>query len=138
MSEVELAIHDGESSAGGAHAIKLRVLEGIALDAVVGSEKGIQQCRLGIAGEIAIVEMADGLDRDPAGFLTAFVSTHAVGHDGEAPLAAEFLICIRLPVEKGILVILALQADVGQAGGFDPWSWSLTVHRHRRGREWLI
>ena len=76
--------------------------------------------------------MAYGLDGDPAGFLSAFVSTHAVGHDGQATFAAEFLVGIGLPVEKGILVIVALQADVGQAGGFDPWLWTLTVDRHKR------
>ena len=100
------------------------------------ARNALQQRRLGIAGEVAIVEMAYGFDRDPAGFLPAFVSTHAVGHDGQAPLAAEFLVRIRLPVEKGILVILALQADVGQTGGFDPWLWTLTVDRHKRSWEW--
>ena len=74
----------------------------------MGGQKRIEQGWLRIACEVAVVKVAYGLDGNAAGFLSAFVAAHAIGHDSQAPFAAEFLVAVRLPIEKGILVIRAL------------------------------
>src|SRR6266481_8606238 len=54
-----------------------------------------------------------------AGFLATFVAAHAVGHDCQPPFAEKLLIILRLPITEGILVVLALAADIGLTRDFD-------------------
>ena len=92
--------------------------------------EGLDQGRLRICAESVVVDAANGLDGEAAGFLSAFVTAHAVGHHRQAALAAKVLVGDWLPIKKGILVIGTLAADVGQAGRFDSGSWSLCVNGH--------
>ena len=79
-----------------------------------------------------VVDFAHSLDGKAAGFLTTFVSTHSVGDDRQATLAAKFVLRFWFPKKIGIFVIVALQADVGQAGGFNSWFRIRNINRHRR------
>ena len=103
---------------------------GVALDVAVSGVEGAEQSALRIAVKFGIVDMAHGFDGEAAGFLSAFVSAHAVGDYGEAALAAEFVVGVGLPVEVGVLVIGTLAADVGQARDLDPGFCVATVNRH--------
>src|SRR6266567_2757127 len=54
-----------------------------------------------------------------AGFLATFVAAHAIGHNCQPPFAEKLLIILRLPIAEGILVVLALAADIGLTRDFD-------------------
>lgn len=110
VGEIELAVNNRKRGAGRAHAVKFRMFEGVALNRVMCAAESGDQDLLRVAVEIAIVDITNGLDRQAAGFLAAFVSPHAIGHGGEAALALEIGIRIRLPVNVGVLIIRALQA----------------------------
>src|SRR4029077_14162447 len=57
----------------------------------------------------------DGLNRDAAGFLAAFVSAHAIRHNGQPALDWELQIVGRLPIRIAVFVVFALAADIAQA-----------------------
>src|ERR1035438_6990579 len=135
MGEVELAIYDGESGAGGSHSVELRMLRGITLNILMSGFEGLEQGILRIDAKGMVVDVAYGLDCDATGLLSAFVTAHAVGDHGEAALTTEFLVGVGLPIEIGILVIAALTADVGQAGRFDPGLCSFAVYCQTEERE---
>jgi hypothetical protein len=130
VGEVELAIYDGKSGASGSHSVELRMLEGVTLNTLVSGLKGFEQGILRIAVTGMIVDEVHGLDCEATGLLSAFISAHAVGDDGEAALTAEFLVGVGLPIEIGIFVIAALAADVSQAGRFDSRLRSFAVNCH--------
>jgi len=131
MGEMELAADDGERGAGGSHAVELGMLLSETLNVLMSRLKGRGERGLRVAVERVVVDAAHGLDREAAGFLSAFVTAHAVGDNGEAALAAEVLVGIGLPVDMGIFVVLALATDVGQAGGFDAGLEGFGVNGHR-------
>jgi hypothetical protein len=108
------------------------MLEGVALDCVMCSLQTATQSGLRIAIEVVIIDVAYGLNGKPAGFLPAFVSTHAVGDDREAALAVKFVLSLGFPIKIGVLVIVALQTYVRQAGGFNSWLRIRDINRHRR------
>jgi hypothetical protein len=57
--------------------------------------------------------VTDSLDGETAGFLSAIISTHAVGDDGEAALATKIGVGLRFPIKVGVFVVFALEANVG-------------------------
>jgi hypothetical protein len=119
VGEVELAIDNGDSGAGGAHSIELRMLVGVPLNQLVRGLEGLEEGILRSRAERMVVDVTHGFDREAAGLLSAFVSAHAVGNNREATLAKEFLAGVGFPEEIGVFVIAAQAADVGQARDFD-------------------
>ncbi len=81
----------------------------------MGRLQGLVQGRLRVIATKIAVDRNQRFHREAAGFLTAFVAAHAVRNHGEAALAQELLIVFRLPITKGIFVILAQAPDVGLA-----------------------
>ena len=132
VGEVELRTDDCDGGAGGAHAVKFRVLGGEELNLLVSGDKGGDERLLGIAGEVAIVDITDGLDGKAAGFLPAFVSAHAIGDDGQAAFAAKVGVRGGLPVSERVFIVGADAADVGQISQFDPRSHVDAFHGHIR------
>src|SRR5579864_2662581 len=130
MGEMELPAYNGHRGACGPHSVELRVLHRITLNRLVSRFQGLQQRALRIRAEGILVDVTHGLDCEAAGFLSAFVPSHAVGDYGQAAFAEEFLIGLRLPVEVRILIIAALAANVGQARGLDSGLWSFAVDCH--------
>ena len=104
---------------------------GVALNVAVRGFQSLQQGLLRVVVEFAVVDVANGFDGKTAGFLSTFVSAHAVGDDGEAALAAKVLVGVRFPVEVGVLVVGALAPNVGQARGFDARLGSCVLYIHR-------
>jgi len=131
MGEMELAADDGERGACGSHAVELWMLLGKTLNVLMRRFERCGERGLRVTVKGVVIHAANGLDREAAGFLSAFVSTHAVGDHGEAAFAAEVLVGIGLPVEVGIFVVGALETDIGQAGGFDAGLGSFGVNGHR-------
>jgi hypothetical protein len=82
VGEAELAFDDGERGAGGAHTLKLRMFDGVALNIIVSGLESRSQGLAGVSRKIAIVNVPDGFDGETAGLLAALVSSHAVGDDG--------------------------------------------------------
>jgi len=119
VGEVELAIDNGDSSAGGAHSVELRVLVGVTLNHLVRGLEGIEEGILRSRAERLVVDLTHGFDCEAAGLLSAFVTAHAVSNHREATLAKEFLAGVGFPIEIGIFIIAAQAADVGQARDFD-------------------
>src|ERR1700757_2080775 len=130
MGKVELAADDRQSRTSRSHALKFRMLEGIALDHLMSGLQSGDQGSLGVASEIAIVNMTHGFHRETAGFLAAFVSAHAVGDGSETAFAAEIIVRIGLPVKERVFIIAALQADIGKARGLNSALRSFAVNRH--------
>lgn len=87
---------------------------------LVGCSDRRQQYLLGIFAREATVKGNYGLDRDPAGFLSAFIAAHPVGHHRKTALVRELFVFFGLPVSKRIFVILSLTADVGLRGKLYP------------------
>src|SRR4029077_4725670 len=128
VSEIQLAVDDGESGTGGSHAVELRVLHGVTLNVLGSGFEGDDQRTLRIVAKGIVVDVAHGLDGEATGFLPALVTAHAVGDDGETAFAEEFLLGVGLPIDVGILVIGALTADVGEARRFDAGLWSFGLN----------
>ena len=84
-----------------------------------------------VAREFIVVDAAHGFDGEAAGFLPAFISAHAIGDDGQTAFAQKVIVGVGLPVKKGVFVIGALAAYVGQAGGFDARLGSCVLYIHR-------
>jgi len=130
VRKIQLVAADDEGGAGGAHAVECGIALGIVLNAGVGCGKGLDQSGLRIVAEGLVVDFANGFNRHAAGFLTAFVSAHSVGDDGEASLALEFGIASWLPIEVGVLIVFALAAHVTQARHLDSGFQIHAVNRH--------
>jgi hypothetical protein len=86
---------------------------------------------LWIANELLIIDIADCLDRESAGFLSTLVPTHAVGNNGEPAFAEKLLLRFGLPIEIGIFIIGAQQSDVAETCGLDSWLWIRRINRHK-------
>ena len=138
MGEMKPAIDDRERCAGRAHSVELGMIHREALNILVRRFKGFGESQLWIIAESIVIDLAYGLDGKATGFLTALVSAHTVGDDGESALAAKVVVGIGLPVEIGIFVIGALAADIGQARGFDAGLGGFGVNCHRWGEQVLI
>ena len=130
VSEVEGATDDGQSGTGSAHSVELGMFQGVTLNAPMSGFKGFEQSALGVGAKGMIIDVTHGLDGETAGFLSAFVTAHSVGHDGETAFAAEFLGGVRFPVEIGILVIAALAAYIGESRRLDSGLRSFAVNCH--------
>jgi len=130
MGKAKFAADDGKGSAGSSHAVKFRMFLGIALDVLMRHREGFDQSVLRIAVEGAVVDVAHSIDSEAAGFLSAFVTTHAVGDDGEAAFAEKFFVRVGFPVEVGVFIVGALTSDVGQARNLDSGFCVTTVNRH--------
>src|SRR5437764_5028089 len=96
----------------------------------MGRGKRLHQCGLRVITETLIVDLANRLHRQAAGFLTALVSAHTVGNHGESALALKFCFTGRLPIKKGVLVVFALAANIAQAGHFNSGFHIHAVDRH--------
>ena len=131
MRKKKLSVDNCQRCASGAHAAELRMFEGIALNRVVCGLQAGAQAVLRVAAEVVIVDVADGLDGETAGFQAAFVSAHAVGDDGKTPFAAKLFFALRLPIQKGVFVVGAEQADIGQACCFQSWLRIGGINRHK-------
>src|SRR6266567_4923568 len=131
MGKVEQAIDYRQSSTGGSHAVEFRMVQGEALNILMCGFESRDERALRIAAKGVVIDAAHGFYGQATGLLSALVSTHAVGHDGETALAAEVLVGVGFPVEVGVFVIGALTADVGEARRFDAGLWSFHVNGHR-------
>ena len=100
VSNIKIASQQRQRRTCGSHSIETRVLFGIVLDARVGSGKRLQQSRLRVAVECPVVDLAHRLHRKVAGFLSAFVTAHAISHDRQTSLAGELFLAGRLPIQK--------------------------------------
>src|ERR1039458_5488985 len=54
MGEVELAIYDGESGAGGSHSVELRMLRGITLNILMSGFEGLVEATVAHMGEVEL------------------------------------------------------------------------------------
>ena len=135
VGEVELAIDDGDGGAGRPHSIELRMLDGVALNALVRRRQGCEQSILRTVCESIFVDVAYGLDGEAAGLLSAFVSAHAIGDHGQAARAEKICVGVGLPGERGIGVVGALAAKVGQAGGDESGFGGFVVEGHHEESE---
>src|SRR5215471_14225828 len=102
VREVELMVHDRDRCARRAHSSELGMLLGITLDCLVSRLQPKNQARSRIAIEVLIVKVTNSLDRQPTGFLSAFVPAHAIGNDSEPPFAAKRRLGFRFPIQVGV------------------------------------
>src|ERR1700730_424902 len=112
---VEQVVEQSNRSARGPHTVQVRVLGSILLDTIVGGLKTREQPGAGIANGRIGIQFFDRLHRDAAGFLAAFISAHAVGHDGQPALQRELLIAGRFPVGIAVFIVISLAADITEA-----------------------
>jgi hypothetical protein len=119
VREIELPSAERQSRACRSHALKCGMLLGIVLNAGMRHRERIHQSGLRVIVETLIVNFANGLNGEAAGFLAAFVSTHTIGDDGKASLALKVLCAGGLPIEVGVLIIFALATHIAQASYFD-------------------
>src|SRR4029079_9467813 len=88
---------------------------GVFLDAMVRCLEALQKPATRVPYSAIRVGLFDGLNRDAAGFLAAFVSAHAIRHNGQPALDWELQIVGRLPIGIAVFVVFALAADIAQA-----------------------
>jgi hypothetical protein len=130
VREIKLAGANNHGGAGGSHALKCRMHFCILLNAGVSRVEGLDERRLRIVVQGLFIHFANGLNGEAAGFLAAFVAAHAVCNHGESPFAAEFFVAGGLPIEVGILIVLALAAHVTEAGHFNSGFNIHAIDRH--------
>ena len=106
----------GNGRGGRPHALQLRVGRGVLEDSLVRDLKSHGQRRLHIVVRSISKDFLDGFHRYAAGFLSAFVTAHTVGHNGQSAFAREFLITAGFPVRGLVFVIFSLAANVAEAG----------------------
>src|SRR5690242_1360652 len=92
----------------------------ILLDLFMRGAKPAQQHVARITRAV-VVDILNGFYRETAGFLSAFIPAHAVSDEGEPAFLLEVRVVVRFPVREKVLVVLALAANVRQAGHFDAW-----------------
>jgi hypothetical protein len=78
---------------------------------------------LRIISEAAVINFLNGFNRQPAGFLAALVSAHAVGDYRQPSFAMKFFIVGGFPIEVRVLIIFTLAANVAQARHFNVCSY---------------
>src|SRR5947209_20421108 len=100
MSKIQLPLVQNQRCAGCPHAVENGMSYGISKDACVGCGKRFNQCRLRIVTRTLIVDFANGFHGEATGFLTAFVSAHAVGDDSQSSFALKFGVACRLPIKE--------------------------------------
>jgi len=78
---------------------------------VTGPKTGHQRIlRIGVR---LAISLAHRLHRQAAGFFAALVTAHPIRYYGKPSLAPKFLVALRLPIAKVVLVAVPLQANVG-------------------------
>src|SRR5712692_798936 len=120
-----------DRGAGRSHPAQSRMRKAVLPDSLVASLQSLVHCLLGIVAVLVAIKRRHDLYRQMAGFLAAFVAAHAIGHDCQPTFAEKLLIILRLKIAKGILVVLALAADIGLARDFDSGT---NFHQSVRGR----
>jgi hypothetical protein len=88
-------------------------------NAFVGCAKTVEKSIPRVGSRVMIVDVADGFYGEATGFLPTFVPAHTVGDEGEAAFALKFVVALSFPVEECVLIVLALAANVTQAGDLD-------------------
>src|ERR1700730_13145446 len=114
VREIDLAASQNEGGTGCAHPVKLRMLLSIVLDAFVGGREGGKQSCLRSISEVLGIDLADSLHCQTAGFLSAFVSAHAIGNYGQPALTQVLLVAGGLPIKVRIFIVVTLAPAVGQ------------------------
>src|ERR1700704_5132901 len=94
--------------------------------------EGFHQTGFGIATEGLVVNLKHSFDREATGLLTAFITTHAIGNHGQAALALKLFGALRFPIKKRVFVVLALAADVSQAGHLHARLCFHAINRHSK------
>src|SRR5579862_2223317 len=92
---------------------------GVRADLFMRGAKALQQRIAQIASCIRVVNILDGFDGEAAGLLAPLIPAHAVGNQGESALFQEVGVAVRFPIREKVFVILALAADIRQAGHLD-------------------
>ena len=109
----------GERGAGGTHALQFRMFVRIAPDPIMSFQKPFHESSTWIGRRLMPVDLEHSFNREPAGFLSPFITTHAVGNHGESAYALEIALRLRLPIGQGILIVLAPAAHIGLVRDFD-------------------
>jgi hypothetical protein len=127
MNEVRLKIVERQSGTGCAHAVKFRMRVCELANSFMCLAKAIEKGIPRVTGRITIVDISDGFYGQSTGFLAALVSPHPVSHQSESTFLVKLIVALWLPVTERVLVILALAADIAQAGDLNSWSnWHST------------
>jgi len=108
---------DGESGAGGAHSVELRMLDRVTLDALVSRFRGLRRESLAARVKGVIVDLAAPVSTARRWLPVPLVSPHNVGNDGKAALRRNSSRS-RAPSRDRNLRYATLAAEVGQARGF--------------------
>ena len=86
------------------------------LNALVRGSESSRQQRLRIGFRAFCVNLLNRLYRDAAGFLSALVSSHAVGNHRQATFLLQLVVGGGLPEGEAIFIIVALAAYIAQTG----------------------
>ena len=123
VGDIACVAEEGEAGAGGAHAVKLRVLSGLLEDDAVGLREGGGE-RFAGRGILLVEDTADDFDGKLTGDFPALVTAHAVGDHGEAAFLSVGGMSRRAHQTASILVGGALATGVAQEShGEMPGFW---------------
>ena len=114
VSEIQAVLEHSDRRTRRPHAMQVRILLRIVLDAVMGYVEAVEQPGARIAGDAVGIYLFDDFNRDAAGFLAAFVPAHAVGDDRQPALEPELLIVRRLPIGIAVFIIGSLAAHIAE------------------------
>lgn len=119
---VESILHNRRSGAGGSHTAEFGMVVAIGANLFVGGLQGLDQSSLRIVATEVAIYGDERIYGETAGFLPAFVATHAVGYYGQAAFAKKQAVVLGLPIAEGVFVVLAHTTDVGLARYLDSGS----------------
>src|ERR1700747_2446599 len=115
-----MQVIERERGTSRAHAVKLRVGFSVLADTIMGSLKSLDESCPGIVAGFVIEGFLDRLDRQAARFLPSLVAAHSVSNNGQSSLLLKIGVALGFPIGKSVFIILALAADIRQAGHLDP------------------
>src|SRR5215475_1359566 len=119
MRKIKTEIVEGDRGASRTHALQFRMSVSVLADPLMGPLEATDQCVLDVSRRVAVVDVADGIDREATGFLPAFVAAHAIGDQRQSAFLQKLIFALRLPVGEGVFVIFTLAAYVAKTGHLD-------------------
>src|ERR1700688_4811644 len=111
-----LPLNNCNCRAGGSHTAQFRMGKTVFPNLLVGRLQRLDQRFPWVVAAKVPISRDHPIHRYTARFLATLITAHAVRYNRQAPFAQEFAVIVRLPITKGILVVLTETTNIGLAG----------------------
>src|SRR6202166_690467 len=111
-----LPLNNCNCRAGGSHTAQFRMGKTVFPNLLVRRLQRLDQRFPRVVAAKVPISRDHPFHRYTACLLATLITAHAVRYNRQAPFAQEFAVIVRLPITKGILVVLTEATNIGLAG----------------------